>query len=231
MAFQTQQSEPWTIEGTTGDFGIPLPSNPFEVQGEVVLASPRTGRGGSLSADCLAQIQCSTKPVLLYFDRGDITFVAKSIIAQKAGAVACLIGNHVADPWPYIMKDSKKEAASCDLRIPTILIPKHAGVKLKALGTQQLLAHLDISQTTQGDCVVCTESFAKGATVVRLPECGHLFHEACALPWLQNHNTCMYCRRELPTDDEDYERERRRTRRTHAGSAPRQNTEFNDFYG
>lgn len=241
-ATTTNREEAWTVEGTVGDFGIPLPSNPFRTAGQVVLASPRTGRGGTLSAACRQKVQHATQPVLLYFDRGDITFAQKALLAQGVGAVACLIGNHVSEPWPYIMKDSKKEATT--LTIPTALLPKHAAVKLKSSladhdhdkddekdDTSLLSAHLDISQTTRSDCVVCTESFVKGATVVRLPECGHLFHEACALPWLQKHNTCMYCRRELPTDDEEYERERRRTQRTHAGSAPQQNTEFHNFYG
>ena len=229
----TSGTEPWTVEGTMGDFGIPLPSSPFTTQGQIVLASPRTGRGGSLSSACLAQIARCTKPVLLYFDRGDVTFVQKASLAQSAGAVACLIGNHVAEPWPYIMQDSKGEASACGLTIPTLLLPKQAGVKLKELlaSATSVSAHVDIRPTTRSDCVVCTEAFQKGATVVRLPECGHLFHEACALPWLSKHNTCMYCRRELPTDDADYERERRRTQRTHAGSAPRQSTEFHNFYG
>lgn len=246
VAFQTSTSTTkeaaWTVEGTLGDFNIPLPSNPFEVRAQVVMASPRTGRGGTLSPACCAQIQtCSTRrqPVLVYFDRGDITFVQKAIMAQAAGAAACLIGNHVADPWPYVMKDSKAEASALDLRIPTILLPKHAATKLKsslcgqhdtATTAVQVSAHLDISRTSRGDCVVCTESFVEGATVVRLPDCGHVFHEACCLPWLQKHNTCMYCRRELPTDDEEYDRERRRAQRTHAGSAAQQSTEFNNFY-
>lgn len=61
-------------------------------------------------------------------------------------------------------------------------------------------------------CPVCADSFAIGDTIVRLPSCGHVFHEACAMMWLTKHNTCPYCRSELPTEDEEYERERRQRR-------------------
>jgi hypothetical protein len=234
----------WTGEGTLGDFGIPL-TVPLQLSGPVILASPRTGRDG-LSAACLARIQglaadaTPPPPFLLYFDRGgDVTFVQKALLAQKAGAAACLIGNHVSQPWPYIMKDSKGEATSGSLAIPTVLLPKAAATRLvsqvllaEGKSSQLLpLAHLDIALTSsRSDCVVCTEAFVTGATVVRLPTCGHVFHQACALPWLSAHNTCPYCRRELPTDDEEYERERRRTQRTHAGSAAQANNEADHFY-
>jgi hypothetical protein len=234
----------WTGEGTLGDFGIPL-TVPLQVSGRVVMASPRTGRGG-LSTACRSRIQgvaaaqTPPQPFLLYFDRGgDVTFVQKALLAQQAGAVACLIGNHVSQPWPYIMKDSKGEATSGSLTIPTVLLPKAAAARLVAQvllqeekPSQPLpLAHLEIALTSsRSDCVVCTEAFVTGATVVRLPTCGHVFHHACAFPWLSAHNTCPYCRRELPTDDEEYERERRRTQRTHAGSAAQPNNEADHFY-
>ena len=234
VAMKTEK-DVWSVEGTMGDFGIPLTSDPFDAQGAIIQALPHTGRGGVLSEDCLAQIRKaggSSVPFLLYFDRGDTTFVQKALLAQKSGAVACLIGNHVADPWPCIMTDSKGEAIDGNLRIPTVLIPKHAALKLKkSLKDHAVAVRLDISEKSTRDCVVCTESLAEGATVIQIPDCGHLFHEDCALPWLQKHNTCMYCRRELPTDDPEYEQERRRTQRTHAGSAPQQNTEFHNFYG
>ena len=60
------------------------------------------------------------------------------------------------------------------------------------------------------DCPVCCENLQNSETVIQLPGCGHIFHESCALVWLKSHNTCPYCRRELPTDDPEYERERRR---------------------
>ena len=64
------------------------------------------------------------------------------------------------------------------------------------------------------DCPVCVEQLQNSETVIQLPRCGHIFHESCALVWLKSHNTCPYCRMELPTDDPEYERERRR-RETH----------------
>jgi hypothetical protein len=59
-------------------------------------------------------------------------------------------------------------------------------------------------------CPVCADPFAIGDTIVRLPNCGHVFHENCALMWLTKHNTCPYCRSEMATEDEEYESERRR---------------------
>ena len=62
-------------------------------------------------------------------------------------------------------------------------------------------------------CPVCADPFAIGDTIVRLPNCGHVFHENCALMWLTKHNTCPYCRSEMATEDEEYESERRRRQR------------------
>jgi hypothetical protein len=36
-----------------------------------------------------------------------------------------------------------------------------------------------------------------------------MFHEGCILPWLEKHNTCPSCRKELPTDDLEHENRRR----------------------
>ena len=56
---------------------------------------------------------------------------------------------------------------------------------------------------------VCLKQFVVNQTV-RL-ECSHKFHVQCITPWLQMHNSCPLCRTEFPTDDEEYERNKRET--------------------
>ncbi|KAD0721978.1 hypothetical protein E3N88_43803 [Mikania micrantha] len=41
-------------------------------------------------------------------------------------------------------------------------------------------------------------------------ECGHMYHGECIIPWLDSRNTCPVCRFELPTDDPEYEEDRKR---------------------
>ena len=248
------------MEGIIGDFESKIKA---QVQtGNLAVAHPRTGLGG-LSADTKAMFSKERNSngdndknnsntgnqkanTFLCFERGDgVTFVQKAMMAQKEGATACIIANHVAEPWPYVMKDSKREATkNGGLHIPTVMIKKSDAEQIWKLGNGSgssckktkhssalCTARLEISQPVR-DCVVCTESFTSGSTVMRLPPCGHLFHEACVLQWLNKHNTCPFCRRELPTDDEEYEQERRRQQRTHAGSSGNTNSSgYTDFYG
>ncbi|RLN09456.1 hypothetical protein C2845_PM11G26040 [Panicum miliaceum] len=54
-------------------------------------------------------------------------------------------------------------------------------------------------------CAVCKDGVEAGERARRLP-CAHLYHDACILPWLAIRNTCPLCRRELPTDDPEYEK-------------------------
>jgi hypothetical protein len=94
-----------------------------------------------------------------------------------------------------------------------------------------LLCNLQIA-TQSCDCAVCCERLEYSEKVLQVPGCGHIFHEACALVWLQSHNTCPYCRRELPTDDPEYERERRlRQQRPNSTNRESTNSGANAFYG
>ena len=48
-------------------------------------------------------------------------------------------------------------------------------------------------------CAVCFEPVPLGAPALGLP-CSHVFHQACAAPWIEQHNTCPTCRHALPRD-------------------------------
>jgi len=78
------------------------------------------------------------------------------------------------------------------------------------------------------DCPVCCETLQTSETVVQLPGCGHIFREECALRWLKSHNTCPFCRHELPTDDAEYDRERRQRQQRSTVNA---NATSGTFYG
>eukprot|EP01053_Blabericola_migrator_P002343 Blabericola_migrator_1__2342@NODE_1653_length_4078_cov_160_305410_g1076_i0_p1_GENE_NODE_1653_length_4078_cov_160_305410_g1076_i0NODE_1653_length_4078_cov_160_305410_g1076_i0_p1_ORF_typecomplete_len351_score54_33zfRING_2/PF13639_6/3_2e02zfRING_2/PF13639_6/3_3e15zfrbx1/PF12678_7/1_5e03zfrbx1/PF12678_7/7_8e09zfC3HC4_2/PF13923_6/5_1e02zfC3HC4_2/PF13923_6/3_2e08ProkRING_4/PF14447_6/2_5e03ProkRING_4/PF14447_6/3_7e07zfANAPC11/PF12861_7/1_9e03zfANAPC11/PF12861_7/2_9e03zfANAPC11/PF12861_7/6_7e07FANCL_C/P len=89
--------------------------------------------------------------------------------------------------------------------------PNHYGPPPAAREVRKELPRQRLTpETAVGDCAVCQESFKAGDLVTRLTRdaelCAHMFHDACLMPWLQQHNTCPICRYELPTDDADYER-------------------------
>ncbi|KAJ8430831.1 hypothetical protein Cgig2_034158 [Carnegiea gigantea] len=53
-------------------------------------------------------------------------------------------------------------------------------------------------------CAICKDEVS-GAEMVRQLPCLHYYHGDCIVPWLKMRNTCPVCRRELPTDDPEYE--------------------------
>ncbi|KAG2238782.1 hypothetical protein Bca52824_091953 [Brassica carinata] len=61
-------------------------------------------------------------------------------------------------------------------------------------------------------CAICKDEIVVEEKVKRLP-CKHYYHKECIVPWLGIRNTCPVCRYELPTDDLEYERNRRRSQR------------------
>jgi len=215
------------------------PTRSFEIDNStLILASPLTAKGG-LKNETKTWIKQSSNPTV-YLERGDgVTYVSKALQAQSAGAVAAIIGNSMSTPWPYAMKDSLGEAQKCGLKIPVVMIKQQDGKTLmeyfqkhsSSLSHTPVVISLKI-QSTSKDCSVCCDTFGVKETVMCLPLCGHLFHERCALTWLTAHNTCPFCRRELPTDDFDYEQERQRAQRTHAGSrSDNDHSQWSGYYG
>eukprot|EP00934_Nitzschia_sp_Nitz4_P007987 Nitzschia sp. Nitz4//scaffold9_size221794//121069//122196//NITZ4_001357-RA/size221794-processed-gene-0.21-mRNA-1//1//CDS//3329561034//7977//frame0 len=208
----------WKIKAIPGEFGHVESVAPMEAV--LVLANPPTAKGG-LSQETISTIRNyreKQRDVVVLLQRGDdVTFVQKAWLAQEAGASAVLIGNHVATPWPYVMKDSKGEAKKNVITIPVVMISREDAQKVSDLlptptssSSTSPALHVTLQVTSMPpECTVCCETFQLSDCLVSLPTCSHVFHEQCVLPWLQQHHTCPYCRAKLPTDDLEYEREQR----------------------
>ncbi|XP_051150793.1 E3 ubiquitin-protein ligase CIP8-like [Andrographis paniculata] len=67
-------------------------------------------------------------------------------------------------------------------------------------------------------CAICKDLVNVGEAAKTLP-CGHGYHGECIEPWLGCRNSCPVCRFELPTDDPNYEKEKRDRERGAASSS------------
>ncbi|KAL7518581.1 hypothetical protein ACHAWX_003398 [Stephanocyclus meneghinianus] len=200
-------------------------------------------------------------PFIAYVERGDgITFVQKAIACQRAGEISdskgqslcmgVIVGNTAPtgakEVWPYVMQDNSNEATKLRLTVPVVMIRRDDGMRLVQWASDANATnsanhmrrftpcHIRIHSKHEHSrtCPVCTDPYISGATIVRLPTCGHIFHESCALMWLTKHNTCPYCRKELPTEDEEYEVQRRRREARGSGDAVAENESGESgFYG
>jgi hypothetical protein len=47
----------------------------------------------------------------------------------------------------------------------------------------------DLLEETNKECLICLDEQKIGFLACKLP-CGHLYHKACIVPWLQKHCTC-----------------------------------------
>ena len=55
-----------------------------------------------------------------------------------------------------------------------------------------------LGAAAQAQCCICLNNIRKGAMVVSMPICGHLYHKACLFNWvdLSKNTFCPYCRQD-----------------------------------
>ncbi|XP_050294028.1 E3 ubiquitin-protein ligase RNF181 [Anthonomus grandis grandis] len=82
--------------------------------------------------------------------------------------------------------------------------------KIPPPASKEAVESLEDATVTQTgtQCPVCLKEYTTGELTKKMP-CNHEFHPGCLLLWLQKTNSCPLCRFELPTDDEEYEAERK----------------------
>mmetsp|Transcript_31692 Transcript_31692/g.64375 ORF Transcript_31692/g.64375 Transcript_31692/m.64375 type:complete len:527 (-) Transcript_31692:132-1712(-) len=132
-----------------------------------------------------------------------IRWASRSAVARGEGT------NATADVMPATMLEELPN----DTKAENVQTAKQTPLHQQQENYIYTPCRIQIRPKQSNACPVCTEIFRTGDTIVRLPLCGHVFHEACAMAWLTKHNTCPYCRKEYPTEDEGFEAERRRRER------------------
>lgn len=65
----------------------------------------------------------------------------------------------------------------------------------------------NIEDYNKETCIICADDFLIGNKLISL-SCSHFFHDQCIITWLRKRNQCPVCRKELKTDDEEYEKRR-----------------------
>ena len=191
------------MDAIPAEFG---PSPPYDITGELksflscendILLSQKNHNK--------IQLQNQSKSSMIaYMIRGKgISFAERAIYAQKVGAKALIIANHVST-WPFVMKDSKQIIK--DTSIPVVMISQKSHLKLSPFLTTPMSCRIHVNPNPLDEedanaCIICRDPYQVGDTVMRLPTCFHTFHESCAMAWLTKRNTCPYCRKELPSEN------------------------------
>ncbi|EFC41598.1 predicted protein [Naegleria gruberi] len=64
------------------------------------------------------------------------------------------------------------------------------------------------AQYKDESCPICGEEYKKGDQCHKLEDCNHFFHIKCLKLWFEKHNTCPMCRKDVLTDDPEYEEQK-----------------------
>jgi hypothetical protein len=139
--------------------------------------------------------------VIAFLRRGAVTFVQKTKRAEEAGALAVVVLQTYA-MWPFVMTNSSSEEEA--LTIPSVMV----SMKDSELLCKMILEipSIELSMRCNElnvECAICQDEMCAGQTIVKLPGCGHAYHDVCVLSWLEKQHTCPLCRLEMPKREAD----------------------------
>ncbi|KAM1133118.1 hypothetical protein ACFX15_041681 [Malus domestica] len=114
---------------------------------------------------------------------------------------------YIGNPEDYV------DAAGYEALLQTLAESDNAGRRGAPPAGKNAVSELPSVKIAAEDeavvCAICKDMVNVGDMSKKLP-CGHGYHGDCIVPWLSSRNTCPVCRFELPTDDPEYEEERKK---------------------
>ena len=143
---------------------------------------------------------------MLYFsDEGAAATVMEDSASMGKvldGAMTETLALHSENNTPYKLKPASKEE-----------MEKLQAETLDAEISGSLKVNLDRADSGGGpeskgcglECVVCKEELELGDKIMRLPQCGHTFHEGCLSTWFQHQDWCPICRTSISGKKKDEE--------------------------
>jgi len=138
---------------------------------------------------------------------------AQQAAAAMAEAMGLFVGDDESEEWGVMMGIPGIEGnLDFEANMVTPMQVRH-GPPPASQSTLDDLAEITVSKVdleTDGNdtCCICMEDHELGQKASKLP-CGHIFHKDCIGGWLERHCTCPICRFEMPTEDAEFEVERR----------------------
>ncbi|KAI3783606.1 hypothetical protein L1987_42690 [Smallanthus sonchifolius] len=115
---------------------------------------------------------------------------------------------YVGNPGDYV------DAAGYKALLQTIAESDSSGRRGAPPAAKSTVENLNTVEVKSSDnemCAVCKDKLLNNeGKIAKQLECGHVYHGECIVPWLSSRNTCPVCRFELPTDDAEYEEDRKR---------------------
>lgn len=88
-----------------------------------------------------------------------------------------------------------------------VFLPRTQHPASKAF-VEQLPVKKFTEENCEGECAICKCDWTPGEQGLDLP-CHHVYHSDCIQKWFETSNRCPMCRYEVPTDDPEYERQRK----------------------